>query len=573
MTQHVFRNFVSTLFFVSFLGLAPTFAQSKTPPKTLPQKGAPTSTTPVAGDTEVLKPSITKSSTFRSSIDEDLTLKSITVMPMTDNVDGIYSKSLTVQLEAIVDDDNQVNRVSWEGKKNINPETLEETPKDVQELLKLHKVDGILATRLTKGAQGITIKVNLFVGRSGQLLVQETLTDYPGFEINDLRNQLALLYQKVRARLPYPGSILSRKGQIVTIDLGTNQGLRDGDFVDAIQVLKLNRHPRFNFLISADKTILGKLKITKAEEHLSFAEITMEREPNAIGAGTKLIPVAFLKYPGIPVAGDGKSAAGLNARGDRDLVMGENPGEWVPRGAPTFGKVGLMLGLGSYSIKNNLAINGTVEGTSTLLTPSLHLDGEMWITKEYFASLNLRQFIFSVDNNHPSGGSPSKLNASTSQYTLQFGYNILLTENFFGPKFQALLGYTKVTGTIDDSTPTALTSMDFNGIAFGFGGYFPLEDAATPLGFGAKFLYYLNPGLAERPVTSGASNNANMSSFSIYGDYQISSYLKAKGELAYDYFSATFSGTGSRASSPGGENATSGSHSMTTLSAGLEYLF
>lgn len=561
MTQPVLQRFVFAVSLVSFLGLTPTFAQTKR----LPKKVTPTTQAATAETTTAKPPA--KSATFRSSVDDDLTLKTITVVPMTDNVDGIYSKSLTVQLEAIVDDDNQVQRVAWSGKKNFNPETLEETPKEVQSIQKNHAVDGVLAARLTKGAQGITIKLDLFVGKSGQLLVQETLTDYPGFEINDLRTQLNLLYQKVRSRLPYSGSILSRKGQVVTIDLGTTQGLRDGDFVDAIQVLKLNRHPRFNFLISADKTILGKLKITKAEQHLSFAEITMEREPNALNVGTKLIPVAFLKYPSIPVAGDGKSAEGLNQRDDRDLVLGDNPGEWVPRAAPTFGKIGLMFGLGNYSIKNNLATSGSVQGTSTIMTPSLHLDGEMWLTKEYFASLNIRQFIFSVEN-ELSGSSPSKLNASTSQYTLQFGYNILLTEDFFGPKFQALFGYSKMTGTIDDSTPTALTSMDFNGIALGFGGYFPLEDSDMPIGLGAKFLYYLNPGLSERPVTSGSSNKPNMTSFSLYGDYQLNSYLRAKGELSYDYFSATFSGTGTRP-----ERATSGSHAIMTFAGGIEYLF
>lgn len=551
MTQHVLRGprfkllpaHLLTLSLVSFLGLAPTFAQSKSPVQN--------SSTP----------------TFQSSVDDDLTFKTIAVLPMADNVDGLYSKSLSVQIEAIVDTDNQVRRLSWKEKKNYNPESLEENPKLVQDLLKKNNVDGILASRLTKGQQGITLKLDLFVGKSGKLLVQETLTDYPGFDIADLRNQLGLLYQKVRARLPYSGSILSRKGQLVTVDLGSSQGLRDGDFIDAIQVIKLNRHPRFNFIISADKTILGKLKVTKAEENLSFAEILMEREPNALGIGTKLIPVAFLKYPETPVAGDGTPAGALNDRNDRNLVLGTNPDEWVPRAAPTFGKVGLMFGLGNYSIKNNLATSGSVEGSSTLMTPSLHLEGEMWITKEYFANLSVRQFIFSVDN-QLSGSSPSKLNASTSQYTLQFGYNILLTDNFFGPKFQALFGYTKFTGTIDDSTPTALTSMDFSGIALGFGGYFPLEDSSAPIGLGAKFLYYLNPSLSERPVSSGSSNKPTMTSFAVYGDYQLNSYLKAKGELSYDYFSATFSGTGSRA-----ERGTSGSHSITTLGAGIEYMF
>lgn len=498
-----------------------------------------------------------QSAVYKSSVDEDLSIKKVLLVPMVDNVSDIYAKPLTIQLRNIIETDRQWNVVDWtSSEKVLNPEEYEEKANLVRDLMTQKKADAMLAARLSKGPNGITIKLNLFVGKTGQLFAQEILQDYNGFEIADIRSQLEVLFQKMKTKLPYHGVVLSRKSQGVTLNLGTQQGLREGQDINVIQIIKINRHPKFKFMISAEKEILGRVRITKAEESLSFGVIELEREPGVIVTGMKINVVEFVSYPPAPF-GDRK---------DADLVVGDGRAkEWVPAQPPTFGKVGFLLGLGSYTVKNNVVGVGSVDDKNSFV-PSIHVDGELWITQNVFFNLRLKQYVFSLDNTR-SGSSPDEISVSATETTLLGGYNFLVADDFFGPKFQLMGGYSKMTTTLDDSTPTAFTSLDFSGLAIGVAGSFPISDE-TPVTVGAQVLLYLSPSVSEKP-TSGSSSSANITTFSAYGSYKYTEHINIKGELMYGLYSASFSGTGNRT----GGNATGASHNITTLAGGLEFLF
>jgi hypothetical protein len=81
-------------------------------------------------------------------------------------------------------------------------------------------------------------------------------------------------------------------------------------------------------------------------------------------------------------------------------------------------------------------------------------------------------------------------------------------------------------------------------------------------------MYYLSTSVDESPVTSGSSSSGHITSFSIFGTYRWTEHMNFRGELMYDLFNASFSGTGTRTNS-----ASSASHTLTTLAGGIEYLF
>src|SRR6185312_9067881 len=399
--------------------------------------------------------------------------------PLNDNVSNIYAKPLTEQLTNIVEQDRQWDEKSFPGNQKSNLENFEDKPKLVQDLLTGSKVDALLAGRITKGPKGISFRLDLFLAHDGLMIAQESVQDYPGFEIADLRNQMSIAYKNLKARLPYAGLVLSRKNQLVTMNIGTFQGVHDGMDISVVQIVKIARHPRFYFLVSAEKEIIGRIHVDKAEESLSFGSITMERTENVIQPNMKVIPIEFVKYPAAPKAGDGKILQGLGDRQDSEVAFGkDSPREWVPATLPSFGKVGLLFGLGSYSVSNDLKSVGSVSGHSSL-TPSLHIDGELWLTKNWFGSLQLREFVAQIDNGY-SGSSPGHVNPTATETGLQFGYNFLMSDDFYGPKFQLSAGYTTFNTHLDSSTPVAYTSMNWGGLAIGLGGSFPVSDQ-TPL--------------------------------------------------------------------------------------------
>ncbi len=502
---------------------------------------------------------------LKNSVDDSISIKHVTVAPLADNVSQIYAKPLTQQLRAIVESDRQWNARTFPEPSQNTPEDFEDKPETVKTAAAKANADALISGRLTKGPKGISIKLNLFLAKDGLLFSQELLQDYSGFEISDLRNQLERLYLQLKSHLPYAGVILSRKNNQVTVNLGNLQGVQDGKELSVIQILKVNRHPRFKFVVSTEKEIIGRIHIDKAEESLSFGSLIMERSENVVQTNMKVEPIDFVVYPTPPRGADGKALTDLSQRPDSQVALGENPTEWVPKESPSLGKISFMLGLGNYAINNTLSTVGSVNAGQTP-TPSIHLDGELWLTTNWFLSLGLKQYLLSLNNSYPGSG-PGRISVSSNQTTLQAGYNFLLGENFFGPKFQVLGGYSKFASTVDTSSPTAYTSLSFSGFAMGIAGSLPVSDE-TPLTLGAKLMYYLNSSVDESPVTSGSKASGNITSFSLFGTYRWTEHMNFRGELMYDLFSASFSGNGSRTPS-----ASSASHTLTTLAGGIEYLF
>lgn len=496
-----------------------------------------------------------QSTSFVSSVDQDLTIKSVAVLPMTDNLSGIYANPLGEELFRLVDTDRQWSRQDLGGNAVPAKTDLQEKPEAVRTLLKKTKADALLESRLTKGPQGITLTLNLYSGKEGFLLAQASLQGFQGYEIDDLKRQTQNLYGSLKRKIPYDGVILSRKGNLVTVNLGSIQGVKEDQDLTVVQIVKIQRHPRFHFIVSSEKEILGRVHLQKVDENLSFGTIAFERSEGVLQVGQKFVVENFVHYPENPEV---KDAA---------IAFGEKPKEWVPEVTPSFGKIGILFGLSQYTLSNNLGTSGGLSATNSF-APTIQADGELWFNPEWFAALSLRQFVFNVSN--PVGsGSPGKLNVSTSQYSLLGGYNFLVAEKFFGPKIQLLAGYSKFSSHVDQSSPlTSFTSQTYSGLTFGFGGSFPLEvESKTPVTLGAELKLFLTPALDESPVDSGSSKNS-ITSFSAYAIFGYSARLNIKGQINYDLFTSTFSGTGSR-----GETASSSSHAITTLAGGIEYLF
>lgn len=508
-----------------------------------------------------------QSTILKSSVDESLSIKTVTVAPFLDNVSQIYGKPLSGQMRGIIEEDKQWDLRSFPENIKTTPEEYEDQPTLVQAALKKANADALVTGRIAKSSKGISIRLNLFTGNEGLLLTQEILQDFSGFEISEVRAKLAEMFFRLKSRLPYSGVILSRRGQLMTINMGKNQGVRENMELSVVQIIKFHRHPKFHFIISAEKEIIGRIHIDKTEEALSFGTLIMERSENVIQPGMKVIPVGFIEYPLKPKGADGQLIEGLATRPDSAVSLGENqPQEWIPLPTPSLGKIALLLGLGDYVVSNTLSSVGGVDGTASI-APSFHVEGELWLTTNWFLALDLRQYIATISNRYP-GSSPGMISVSTLQTSLQLGYSFLLNEQFFGPKIQLLGGYSKLSSSLDNSSPVAYTSMNFGGFAVGLAGSVPVSEE-TPLTLGAKMMYYLNPGVSESPVSSGSSSSAQISSFSGFGTYRWTEHINLRGEIQYDLYRARFSGTGTR----GADSASSASHTMTTLAGGVEFLF
>lgn len=511
-------------------------------------------------------PLIEQSANYVSDLDKTLTLRRVAVLPVTDNIDGIYARPMEARLIELIRESHRWDYVETKVVGQVlTPADLEADPEQVKKLAEGSGADALFALRASRGPNGVTLVMDLFSSGDGKLLLQETLKDYPQYETKELLAQVQTLYTKLVQKMPYSGLVLSRQGNRVTVNLGKRDGISANTIVTAILIVKVNRHPKFNFLINTEREVLGKIKIEKVDNTISFGLVVSEKARGAIERNTKLTGIDYVKYDDSQ-SFVGAQKEGLDLTDDANkLSFGPGAKEWIPVSPPTFGKVGLLLGLGSYQYNVNLDTPGPLTAGNNLY-PSIRLDGEIWITPEWNVITMIRQGVLSASNPR-EGSSPKDLNINISRYNLYFGRNFLLRDDFFGPKIQVFAGFTKFTSYVDSSSPLAFTSTSYSALAVGVKGELPItDDALWTIGAGLEV--FIGTSFQETPASSGGDNKNTVNSYQIYGNYKWSQRLRLVGELFFEQYSTSFSGGGTRA-----ETATSMSQRTTTLLGGINYLF
>lgn len=503
---------------------------------------------------------------YKSEVDELLTIQSVSVLPFLDNVQGIYARPLENYFIEYIGQMHRWDMVPMQTAGPImSPEELEDDLNATKQLAAGIKADAFFATRISKGPNGITIIMDLFLTKDGKLLTKSSVKDSKRFDLNDLKEQLVELLNKILVQIPYQGRVLSRDGQRVTVNIGKKDGIQANQVVSVVQIITANRHPKFNFIINTEKEIIGRIKILKVDDSLSFGQIIAEKEKGTVQKNAKIAGLDFVTYPAKDTLDDPNGTADLNQRPDSPVSFGDNPQAWTPKKLPGFGQVGARLGNAFYTGSMQLDGPGGIEA-STKIAPSIFLDGELWLTPKYSVHAGFKQGIIPITNPRP-GSTPSDLNQSLTAYELLFGYNFRFSPSIWGPSLELLLGYMTYKMYVDDSSPRGLTTMEYNGFKAGGRGQFPVGNDERWMGGVELFMIFM-PKLNESPVTSGASSDSNINMFGIFATRKLSENMKLLFKLDFEQYTTNFSGNGTRT-----ETATSASQRLTTFSGGLYYLF
>ena len=503
-----------------------------------------------------------------SSVDKLLTIHKVGILPPSDNVKGLYSIYAEKNLSDLITKTHRFDLVAVEqGDTGKKFDSFENNAELVKKIGRQAKADILLAEHIVKSPSGLELTLDLFLVSDGKLFAQET-HNTGKTEVSALEAGNKDLYTKILAKIPYKGLVLSRQGNRVTIDLGVKDGIAADTFLDIEQILATKRHPKFNFLLSTEKEIIGKIRIIKSDETLSFGVIVQEKKKGIITVDSKVTNPGFVNYgasePAYAVEQQSLDPGPKKFLTKDAVSFGKNPQEWVPAKNPSLGVVGLSLGLGS--LHNSLVTQNNSYSSNVSVYPQLKLDAEAWITQNWYANLALSQGIFNVPN--PAGTSvPSSLGANNSSYQIGGGYKLLLDEDFFGPQLNAHTGYGNYSFFIDASSPLTFTSASYSGLFVGLGGSIPI----TPdrgIYLDGNLDYYLFSNLTETPASSAASSSSSITKFSLGGTFKLNPQFAVVTHLNFDFYSATFSGTGSR-SDPG----TNASQSLITLLTGINYSF
>lgn len=514
----------------------------------------------VAGSTKNKNPFPVK---YTSEADQKISIHTITLAPVYDNVNRIYAEPIQKLLIELLQNDKVWGYSPFPDlNKKIFVETYDSKPDEVMEILTTTQTQGLMTAIITKGPAGMKVRLRLYTADHGLLLAEEVFQDATTFEIPKLREEVVTLYHNLKNKLPYRGFVLSRRGLEVTLNAGEKNGLVVGQEVAVAQILKINRHPKLKYMVSTEKEIIGKLQITKTEPYLSFGQITFEKETGVVEVGAKLLPNDFISYP-LPV---------LNQNGDvvddklANSIAANYESRKVQAGAiasankapAALGEVIVQGGFGQFSESSSL-VAGQSGTASQSMAPSINLGLELWTTPNWFVNFNLTQSIFKTDNSLP-GSTPTSLNYTYAKYSGSLGYYFLLDNDALGPKVGAQVGYTSIKTDVTDTTPRAFTSKTTNGFLVKVTGILPLDE--YPVDVGASFNIFLNPSTSETPAGSGSASS-RINSFGFYGSYKVNPSLRYRFDINFDQIQTDFSGG----------TATSSTVKMMTEFFGIEYSF
>ncbi len=504
---------------------------------------------------------------YHSDVDDLLTVEKVSLLPFTDNLQGIYARPLEAHFTSLLDKMHRWDFVAVNNSGPIfSPEELEASPEKALQVSQGVGADAFFVSRITKGPNGVTIHLSLFLNKDGKLLSQAILKDYKQFNIADLKEQIQRLLNEIVLRLPYSGRVLSRETNRVTVNLGLKDGIQKNQLLSVIQIIQAHRHPKFNFLVRTEKEIFGRIKVLKVEDTLSFGVVVSEKERGAIQKNAKIGPIDFVTYSGDSLSLTPTAEEALTTREDGDIAFGKNAKAWQPESPASFGQVGARLGLSRFKENTQaLAPAGGLESSNDF-APSVLLEGEIWVTPEWTFHARLKQGIVGVSN--PRGGSsPKDLNQSMSYYEAGIGYRLRFGPYNWSPFAEPYLGYMNYKLYTDNAAPEAFLTQQYSGFKMGVNGSAPLGPGGE-YGIGGEFSMVWNPHVKESPVTSGASSKSQVVQFGVLGFKKLGERLRLQGNLDFEMYSSNFSGTGSRA-----EPASSSSHKYTTLSGGLYYMF
>jgi len=140
---------------------------------------------------------------YKSEEDVQLTIRTLTLLPVFDNMRGIYSRPVESYLVDKLKDGHRFEYVeAGTSGPVLTPDELEDDPETVKNIFQGLSADAFVATSISKGPAGIAIKMDLFLKSDQQLLAQESLSGLQRFDTEGIKKQCEDLLDKLFKKIP-----------------------------------------------------------------------------------------------------------------------------------------------------------------------------------------------------------------------------------------------------------------------------------------------------------------------------------------------------------------------------------
>ncbi|HRK01752.1 MAG TPA: hypothetical protein PLH57_03745, partial [Oligoflexia bacterium] len=176
--------------------------------------------------------------------------KKVFVASPKDNVDGAYVQPVSEAFADIFE-------------KNLRFELVDD----------IDIADTVVESSIEKKVSGTDLEIKLLLQPSKEVFVVERASLPAASSGGELVNQLKQLLKTALKRIPFYGTVTGRDADMVTLDIGSIQGLLEGDIVQVSRVERVKRHPLLKTIVDVELVPVGSVEITEIEDSVAFGKV------------------------------------------------------------------------------------------------------------------------------------------------------------------------------------------------------------------------------------------------------------------------------------------------------------
>lgn len=423
-------------------------------------------------------------------------MRRCTLLPITDSVGGAIGFKVFEEVERELKKSNWCTYISNSGMINVFTRYRENLPQylKTKEVLatvadKL-KVGSLIRVGLVNEVKGVEIQMEVY-GETGDDLYfsEKTLLQSDDIEVisSTVKNWLDT-YAKM---IPYDATVTGILGDQITLDVGKGYPIQIGQKFIVKRLTAKKKHPLLKKVVDWDTNLLAEGNVFNISDNQALGMIKVYKDDQKLARGDWVRLEAFTSEDKIV---------------DPEKVDEEKLG--------TLGILSVSLFGSSSSIDTNTP-SGSQRWSGNQF--GIDLRGEAWITRQYFAAIEIMRSLGSVDK---SSGNPtkSKANVNNGAFKLTGGYKYLPIGFFYGPQIDLYGGYGNKSFDVDSSAADGLGQNSFSGLLFGVGANIPIN---------REFRFFTNADFMPFPTFNDED--------SIYGTAKSASSLDLEVGIKYQY--------------------------------------
>lgn len=381
-------------------------------------------------------------------------MRRCTLLPITDSVGGAIGFKVFEEVEISLKKSNWCTYISNSGVIGIFSKYREGLAQHLKqkEVLKTVadklQVGSLIRVSLINEINGIEVQLDVS-GENGEDLYfsEKSLlqTDDVGIIAQTVSNWLDM-YAKM---IPYDAKINGILGDQITLDVGKGYPIQVGQSLVVKRPTKKKKHPLLKKIVDWEMDVLAEGKVFNISDNQALAMVKVYKSEK------KLVPGDWVRLE--PFKQEAFEDQNLEEKKE------EEPG--------TLGIVSLGL------LTSSSSVDTTTPTGSNRMSGYLYgfnFRGEGWITRQYFAALEVSRSIGKLSK---SSGSPDKssVNATYGTFKLTGGYKYLPIGFFYGPQIDVYAGYGNYLFDLDYSANDGFGQANLSGLLLGVSANVPVN--------------------------------------------------------------------------------------------------